>query len=208
DRMRDLYIDPPRLWGTFFGWANTENVTILEDLAVDRSGNVDVTGYTNGTANIATSGAFQTTFGGGTYDGFIAKFGMDGALHWATYYGGDSADYCDAIACDSSRGMAVTGYTSSRNVIASVGSYQPTFGRALMDAFVAYFDSTGARTWGTYLRGTGLDTGGYPNQSEGTDIAIDSAQNIVAGGYTICTGFATPGAYATTPTYGLAGYIA
>jgi len=208
DRTRDLYIDPQRLWGTFFGWENTGNLTNLEDLAADRSGNVDITGYTNGTANIATSGAFQTTFDGGAYDGFIAKFGMDGALRWATYYGGDSADYCEGIACDSSRGIAITGYTSSRNVIASMGSYQPLFGPGTLDAFAAYFDSTGVRKWGTYLRGTGLDTGGYPNMSQGTDIAIDSAQNIVAGGYTICNGFATTGAYSTAPTYGLAGFIA
>ncbi len=135
DRTRDLYIDPQRLWGTFIGGHDTSTVTELSGLAVDRTGSADVTGYTNSTANIATIGAYQTTYGGGSYDAFIARFGSDGSIRWATYYGGDSADYSYGISSDSGLGMVITGETFSKSAIATPGSYQSTFGPGTDDAF-------------------------------------------------------------------------
>jgi hypothetical protein len=203
DRTRDLYIDPQRVWGTYYGWADTANETDLQALAPDRSGNVDITGSTDATANIATSGSFETAYGGGNSDCYIAKFGPTGTLLWATYYGGSGDDYSRGIACDSAKGMVIVGFTTSTNVIASSGSFESTFGPGIQDAFLASFDSTGARRWGTYIRGVGW-TRANPDphavivvnkgDAQGTDVAIDSAQNIIVVGDATDSGIATLGA--------------
>ena len=61
------------------------------------AGNVYVTGNLNSNAtNFATSGAFQTTYGGGTQDAFVEKFNtnLSGAASrvYATYLGGSAKD--------------------------------------------------------------------------------------------------------------------
>ncbi len=152
DGTRDLYIDPQRLWGSYFRWADTNNYTQVTGLAVDRSGNADLYGYTDGTANIATSGAYQTKYGGGSYDCFLAKFGSGGNLLWSTYYGGSGDDYSSGVACDTARGIAITGFTSAS------GSFI---------GFLASFDSTGSLRWDTTY------------ENEGYGVAVDSASNII-----------------------------
>ncbi len=200
DSTRDLYIDPQRIWGTYYGWLDTNNATYLTDLAVDRSGNADVVGCTNGTANIATTGTYQATYGGGFYDCFVAKFGSGGNLLWATYYGGKGDDYSSAITCDSSRGVVITGQTRSTNAIASSGAFQTGF-KGAEDAFLASFDSTGARRWGTYFSGNGVAPGKLnpPSITIGIGVSVDSSTNIILTGSTESTGgIATTGAYQTT----------
>ncbi len=182
DVNADLIIDPQRLWGTYFGGHDTIT-TDLFDLAVDRSGSVDVLGITDCTSYIATTGAYQTTFGGNT-DIFLARFWPDGRIRWATYYGGSSVDWAKGVACDSLKGMVITGFTSSTNGIASSGSYQPSFGSASTNGFLASFDSSGARRWGTYIRGTGINGYGGGAVTNGTGVAIDSDQNILNAGIT------------------------
>ncbi|MEO5583846.1 MAG: SBBP repeat-containing protein, partial [Flavobacteriales bacterium] len=64
-----------RIWGSYYGGT-------LDDSgrsgSADANGYIHIAGYTNSTAAIA-AGGFQNTFGGGTYDGFLAKFsGLSG----------------------------------------------------------------------------------------------------------------------------------
>src|SRR5438093_740242 len=57
--------------------------------AVDAAGNAYVTGFTESTNFPTTSGAFQTTFGGGSGDAFITKLNPLGSgLVYSTYLGG------------------------------------------------------------------------------------------------------------------------
>jgi hypothetical protein len=68
------------LFSTYLGGTNGYNYTIGRGIALDGSGNTYLTGVTgeNG-SNIhpvnfpTTTGAFETTFGGGNYDAFVAK---------------------------------------------------------------------------------------------------------------------------------------
>ncbi|MBK9176353.1 MAG: hypothetical protein IPM46_08435 [Flavobacteriales bacterium] len=62
--------DGTRLWATYYGGALTEQGV---SCAVDPQGYVYLVGSTTSTSGIAESG-FQTTYGGGTYDGYVAKF--------------------------------------------------------------------------------------------------------------------------------------
>jgi len=67
-----------RIWGTYFGgtfydYANGIACDLVNDQLV-------ITGYTASTAGISTAGTAQTAFGGGTYDGFTAKFKKDSLI--------------------------------------------------------------------------------------------------------------------------------
>ena len=106
-------------------------------ITVDGSGNAYVTGGTSSTG-MATPGAYQTTYGGGS-DAFVAVFNSTGSgLVYCTYLGGSSYDYGYGIAVDGSGNVYVTGKTTSTG-LATPGAYQTTYGGS-GDAFVAVFD--------------------------------------------------------------------
>ncbi|HRD40161.1 MAG TPA: SBBP repeat-containing protein, partial [Bacteroidia bacterium] len=110
-----------RQWSTYYG-------TIVDDhaygCAVDNSGNVYISGDTQSPANIATSTAHQTVFGGGITDAFLAQFGPTGALQWATYYGGSADDIGQQCSTDNLGNIYLIGNTYSTNDIATIGSHQ------------------------------------------------------------------------------------
>jgi hypothetical protein len=60
-----------RQWGTYYGGTGTE---MGNGLTTDAANNIFLSGYTNSTNNIATSGSHQPTYGSGLNDAFIAKF--------------------------------------------------------------------------------------------------------------------------------------
>ena len=62
DDTRALVIDPVLSYSTYLGGSNTE---LVGGIAVDASGNAYMTGLTASVNFPTTSGAFQTTFGGG-----------------------------------------------------------------------------------------------------------------------------------------------
>ena len=56
-------------------------------IATGPSGSVYVAGETGSPGFPATLGSFDTTYNGGTSDGFVAKFTSTGTLLWATFLG-------------------------------------------------------------------------------------------------------------------------
>jgi len=103
-------------------------------IAVDRSGNANVTGQTNSTKFPVTSGAYQFSLGGGA-DVFFAKLNVTGsALLYSTYFGGGSDDFGTGIALDDQGSAYIAGYTFSTNFPVTSGAYQKRFG-GLSDAF-------------------------------------------------------------------------
>jgi len=188
--LNTLVIDPtPNLdWGTYFGGTGSEQSF---SIILDASNNVYIAGYTMGNNGIATSGAFQTTFGGAS-DVFVAKFNSTGSsLIWGTYYGGTNNDYGNGIAIDASNNVYITGITYSNLSIATGGAYQTNNGGS-QDAFLAKFNSTGSSLlWGTYYGGT--------NNDFGQGIVVDASNNVYITGYTSSgSSIATGGAYQTT----------
>ncbi len=172
-----------RQWGTYYaGEANESGIAC----ATDRSGNVYFTGSTVSENNIATPGAFQSTFGG-FEDAFLVKFTNGGQRIWATYYGGSDADYGNGCASDSAGNVCLVGSTYSSNGIASPGCHQPTYGGGC-DAFIVKFDSLGQRLWGTYYGGTSQDAAGTCAFGSGNDI-------FMAGGSYSSNNISTPNAY-------------
>lgn len=181
-----LIIDPnPNLdWATYFGGSGSETGT---GVVCNTNGDAFITGYTNSTATIATTGANQTTFGGGTRDAFLAKFDNNGAIMWATYFGGTGDDEATAMSCDATGNVYITGFTNSADSIATVGAYQTVIG-GLTDAFVAKFSTSGVRQWATFFGGTGDD--------KATGIACDATGNVYITGVTNSTSaISSTGAY-------------
>jgi uncharacterized protein (TIGR03437 family) len=95
------------------------------NVALDGSGNAWVTGSTLSTDFPVTSDALQPKFGGGIYDGFLARFNPSGGLDYATYIGGPSYDTLVAIAFDPSANSYLAGESAGLSQPASPGAFQP-----------------------------------------------------------------------------------
>jgi predicted RNA-binding protein with TRAM domain len=174
-----------RQWGTYYGSNGPE---LASGIATNSSGDVYITGYTTSTIGMTTSGAHQATIGGPSYDAFVAKFNGSGALQWATYYGGIEDDFGTGVTVDNSGYVYITGRTESSNAIATSGAHQATFGGGTLDAFLAKFNSAGARQWATYYGGSASD--------EANGVATDGSGNVYITGQTASTtGIATSGAH-------------
>ncbi len=161
-----------RLWGTYFGGIGIE---LGLQVKMMPNGNVAIAGWTSTPAGMATAGAHQTTYGGGSADAFLAQFTTDGVRVWSSYYGGDADEYGDALAVDSDGNIYLGGPGSSASGLATLGSHQPAIGGG-SDAFLAKFSSNGVRQWATYYGGND-DEAGY-------GIAIDRDNSVYLTGFT------------------------
>jgi len=171
------------------------------DIAVDSSGNTYVAGLTSAANFPTTYGALQTSFGGGPFDGFVAKIDAAGTARvYSTYLGGSGEDHVAAIALDASDNAYLTGQTNSAN-FPTQGGFEPSYtatmcGSALnsfpcFEAFVSKLNSAGtALIYSSYLGGTAA--------SYGNGIALDSSSNAYVAGWTTSKDFpVTPSAYET-----------
>lgn len=140
-----------RLWATYFGGSGSD---FGNSIAIDMFGGIYVGGATSSASGIATTQ--QTTYGGGLYDGFYAKFNTNGVLLWGTYVGGAQEDIVQGIAVNPAGKIAVLSTVKSSTVAAS-GSYQNTFGGGISDMHLRYCLTNGAPVWSTYIGGSGED---------------------------------------------------
>jgi hypothetical protein len=141
-----------RLWATYYGGSADE---VGQDCTVDGNGDVYLSGWTNSPNNIYFNG-HQSSFGGGTHDGFIAKFDPAGALLWGTYYGGTAIDRDLVCSVNSTGDLYVSGNTRSTNNIAS-GGFQNSYGGSTGDGMLIKFSAGGVRQWATYYGGAQHD---------------------------------------------------
>jgi hypothetical protein len=141
------------VWGTYYGGSGDDRSFFCH---TDTLGNVYLSGATSSTNSISTPGSHQVTYGGGTYDGFLAKFNTNGVRQWATYYGGTGEDAGQSPDVDYNNNVYLTGYTKSTLSISTSGSHQFGYGGG-EDIFLVKFNSNGVRKWGTYSGGSGND---------------------------------------------------
>jgi gliding motility-associated-like protein len=175
-----------RLWGTYFGGMDEDWATSI----TYADSNIYVAGGTKSTNGIATPGSFKDTLSG-EIDPYIAKFDLNGFRQWATYYGGESLDWANAITHDKTGNIVFSGYTESFLGIATSGTHQDTLAQQFpgggLDAFIAKFDKNGQRIWGSYYGGTMYE--------ESFGIACDKQNNIFITGATQSeNGISTSGA--------------
>jgi len=188
------------LYSTYIGGSGEEYGRAI---AVDGSGNAYVTGYTSSTNYHVTANAFQTTYGGGTYDVFVTKLIASGSnLVYSTYIGGSSDDEGYGIAVDGSGNAYVTGLTKSTDYDVTSGAFQTTYGGGYFyggDVFVTKLNASGSGlVYSTYIGGSDDDYG--------FGIAVDGSGNAYVTGLTWSTDYdVTAGAFQTT--YGESGDV-
>jgi hypothetical protein len=167
-----------RVYSTYLGGQVTDQGT---GIAVDGSGNAYVTGFTN-SFDFPTSKPIQGAFALGAEDAFVTKIDAAGStLVYSTYLGGGATDLGQGIAVDGAGNAYVTGYTNSSDFPAT-NALQATKGGFGYDAFVTKINAAGsAYVYSTYVGGSGDDFG--------QGIAVDSAGNAYATGFTYSTNF-------------------
>ena len=128
-------------------------------IAVDASGSAYVTGITSGNIMASPGSSFDSSHNG-NYDAFLVKLTSAGAVGYTGFLGGTTTDFGHDVAVDSTGAAYVTGETASTDfTTAGTSPLQTTKGDSY-DAFVAKINASGsARTYATYLGGTGSDAG-------------------------------------------------
>ena len=183
------------VWATYLGGLGDD---AGDAIAVDASGNVVVTGFTESTNFPTTAGAFNT----GppvSFDAFVTKLNSDGsALIFSTYFGGNDVDQAMGVAMDSAMNVYITGGTASDNFPTTPGVVNTTniAGGGTNTIFVAKLKPDGsAPIYSTYYGGG--------SEADGHSIAIDSDGNAYVIGHTSATNFPTStGAFQTARTGG------
>ena len=175
------------LSSTFFGGSGNDGLNtamvqnyadeIRGEIQVDRVGNIYVVSSTQSTNLPVTFGAFQTTYGGGTQDGFIAKFSADlQNLLWCSYFGGNSSDAIYSMELDAVNNIYICGGTQSTNLSTSSMAITP-FYRGLWDGFVAKIIANGSSIMACSYFGTTVYDQVYL-------ITLDQNENVLVVGQT------------------------
>ena len=163
----------------------------IEDLAVDAGGAVTVAGETASPGFPTTAGAFDTTYGGGTGDAFVARLDSTGsALLYSTFLGGSGWDTAKGIGLDGSGAATLVGGAFSPDFPFTAGAIASPGGGFL----IARLDPAASE-----LRYAGSVGGGFP-----AAVALDDTNAATVGGKTGAFFPVTPAAYDTSYNGGFA----
>jgi hypothetical protein len=172
------------IWATYFGGGGTETGTAL---VIDNSDQVYVSGTTTSSANIASTGAYQSAPGSAD-DAFLVKFTPGGSRTWSTYVGGNDVDYIYGITLRNNKDIFITGSTQSTNAVSTPDAYQPAITTTNnYDAFISSYDTSGFKLNGTYYGGSGGE--------EGRGIICDANSIFVCGNTNSIDSIATQGSF-------------
>jgi hypothetical protein len=184
------------VYSTYLGGSSND---VGNGIYVDGFGNAYVTGSTTSSDFPTSSGAFQTSYGGGG-DAFVTKLNPAGTgvsdRLYSTYLGGSSADIGNSIFVDGFGNAYVTGSTQSSGTPAgfptTLGAFQ-TDNAGSTDAFVTKLNPAGTGVsdlvYSTYLGGSSADVG--------NGIYVDGARQAYVTGSTQSSGLA-PAGFPTT----------
>lgn len=138
------------LYSTYLGGSGVDFASFL---ALDKAGDVYITGRVGSKDFPTTPGAFQTKIKGHT-NTFITKLNSSGsALIYSTYLGGTTDDQSNSIAVDPSGNAYIAGWTTSVDYPVTPGAFQTTYG-GIRDAFVTELNAAGtALVYSTFLGG-------------------------------------------------------
>ena len=112
------------------------------DIILDSSNNIYIVGYAASTNFPTTTGAYQVSNGGGSWDVIIAELNSNFTqLLGSTYLGGTNSDAGYGLVLDYSSNIYIAGYTASTNFSTTTGAYQGNLGNAAgtNDIFISKF---------------------------------------------------------------------
>lgn len=180
-------------FATYLGGNSGEEV---RGIAIGPGATPTVVGFTHSTNFPTTPSALQSVYRGASPfldlgDGFVVRLNASGsALLAATYLGGAFDDILERVAVDALGNAVVAGWTSSADMPATPGTFQPALGGLPVvqsDGYVGRINASGTTLqWGTFLGG------GAGEQLLG--VAIDGPSNDV-----VVTGWSIGADYPTTP---------
>jgi hypothetical protein len=153
-------------------------------IAVDATGSVYIVGKTNSLKFPITAGAFEDTFRGPEFDGFVTKISPTGdQLSYSTYVGGDDNDSGIAIAVDANGNAYITGGTKSNDFPVTQTAFQEA-NNGGTNAFITGLNATGTDVlYSTFLGGSFTD--------RGNAIAVDASGFVYVAGHTNSDDFPT-----------------
>jgi len=165
------------LFATYLGGNNPDAAGAI---AVDRTGNVFVTGATR-SSNFPTASPWQpscascsaSTSGPSgptpTYDAFVSKLNASGtALVYSTFLGGNDYDAGRGIALDSMGNAHIAGETRSSDFPSTIGAFQASY-QGVGDFFLTKLSPAGSALYSTFVGGSGFDAA--------SGIALDDSGN-------------------------------
>ncbi|MCX6879950.1 MAG: SBBP repeat-containing protein [Verrucomicrobia bacterium] len=170
NRNYPLTIDPSYSWHTFYGTSGEDRG---QSIAIDSSGNVYITGFSDATWNGPAGQAPLHAHSGGS-DILVMKLDSAGAYQWHTFYGSTQDEYSYGVAVDSSGNAYVTG-ESSASWNGPTGQVPMQAYSAKTDVFVLKLSSAGAYQWHTFHGGNAYDSG--------YGLALDSSGNVYVTGH-------------------------
>jgi len=173
-----LIIDPV-LASTYLGGNSYDGIN---SIAVDKTGNVYVTGYT-GSSDFPASGTYNNGTNTNEWDVFVSKFDSNlSTLLESTYLGGSLSDQAKGIALDNNGNVFVTGvtystgnYTGNDFPTGSYG-YNMTWDTGAGDVFVSKLTSNLAFVRSAIIGGNRADIA--------NGILVDASNNIYITGQT------------------------
>lgn len=189
------YITP--LASTFLGGSDKDD-TYEPSLALDKEGNVFITGFTSSQDFPTTGGAYSKNFNGGSRDRFVSKFDKSLSELLASTYlggrgerggiiGGNGDDLGHAIAVDKDGNVYLAGYTESTDFPVTKGSFDETYNGG-RDVFVSKLDShLSTLLASTYIGGSGDEGFQWPR----IDMTIDQNGDVYVAGITHSPDFPT-----------------
>ena len=162
--------------------------TNCADIALDSSGNIYVTGYTDSNDFPTTSGAYDTTVNDGDYniyDSYVSKFNNNlSSLLASTYIGGNKDERSYKICLDDLNNVYITGKTSSTNFPTTTSAYDNSYNGDSYDVFLSKFNSDlTSLLSSTYLGGNSAE--------EPSGLILDYSGNVYVTGYTTSSDFPT-----------------
>ncbi len=186
DHSRELVIDPVLSYSTYLGGGGGDQGN---GIAVDKDGNVYVTGYTTALNEPNTTGnvAFPTTpnpyqaVNNGLSDVFVSKLDTSKAgaasLVYSTFIGAPDEDQAQAIKSDATGNIYITGQTTSTAFPTTANAYQRSFGSSAL-----FKSSDAAAQW-------------IPS---GNGLSANAVNALVVDGANLIAGTANNGVYKST----------
>ncbi|HAS40411.1 MAG TPA: hypothetical protein DCS93_08030 [Microscillaceae bacterium] len=168
--------------------ANTVN-----DMAIDASGNIYITGVYSSNALDFDPGAGTATPGfTGIGNAYLAKYNSNGDFQWVKTIQSNLESEINALVLDASANIYVAGYFEGTNVDFDPGAGTANLNSTGKDIFLAKYDTNGDYQWANVLSGTSTE--------RVRDIAVDKNNQLLITGFFNGTLAFDPGVGAATFT--------